>query len=165
MKSMFLILILTTIFSPLILTSDPDPHGAAAAVAAVVTVTAKNLPVEEIMFCLSCGRKTVDQVDKQICAMCRKEFAREVILAKERMKLEVQLKIAEETAERKKITTEQEDKACLLADEKTMKTHGLTYIATQDKASWLAYQAADEKYVESKSKVYWLADEEVQEKR
>jgi predicted RNA-binding Zn-ribbon protein involved in translation (DUF1610 family) len=81
MKSMFLIFMLTTSFSQLILTSDPDPSGAAAAVAAVVTVTAKNLPVEEIMFCLSCGRKTVDQVDKQICAMCGEEFVTKSMLA------------------------------------------------------------------------------------
>jgi hypothetical protein len=51
MKSIFLIFILTTSFSPLIFTSDVSPSGAAAAVA----VAAENLAAEKL-FCMFCKK-------------------------------------------------------------------------------------------------------------
>jgi hypothetical protein len=63
MKSIFLIFILTTSFSPLILTSHTNSGAAAAAVVA----TKDN----EVMFCTICRQPgRVNKANKIICAMC-----------------------------------------------------------------------------------------------
>jgi hypothetical protein len=77
MKSMFLIFILTTSFHSLILTSDPDPSGAAAAVVAAKNPVAAKTE-REIYIVRRKTKKEVDEIALRIekneyvyCSRCR----------------------------------------------------------------------------------------------
>jgi hypothetical protein len=99
MKSIFLIFMLTTSFNSLILTSYPNPHDAAAAVAA------KN-PVTEKLFCLNCGKdreltpcplhSNSSCSCRMTCHVCSEELVTESMLAeREAAKEELAAKAAE----------------------------------------------------------------------
>jgi hypothetical protein len=103
MKSMFLVFILTTSFSPLILTSDSDPRGTAAAekqspksqlqgyqamvsfilscdlnpsTAAAVAVATTEKQDEEIMFCPKCKSRGYEE----ICHFCKEKLISKKVL-------------------------------------------------------------------------------------
>jgi hypothetical protein len=98
MKSIFLALIITTSFSPLIFASDASPSGAAAAVA----VAAENL-VAEKLFCMLCKKDRELIPCRQHAEKCNCNYRKTCHWCKKRLvpKLMAETILAEQAAKEK----------------------------------------------------------------